>query len=202
MLHRLAASNLRLSKKIISVLFVLSLTSFAQTTIAATIDSIELINTNNPGPVWWTVDSTQHWILGVSDKANGPLLNNPDSSITGASLGSYYLFANPADLGANPELIVHLSDGTILDTIFNVSGQNGTKNVWSIGSGSNLLSLGWAQGSADLVGTYGGIGGDGTPDLYLKAQVGPSAVPVPAAIWLLGSGLLTLTGINRRKKTA
>jgi hypothetical protein len=105
-------------------------------------------------------------------------------------------------LGANPELIVHLSDGTTLDTIFNLSGLNGTKNVWSIKSGSNLLSLGWAQGSADLVGTYGGIGGDGTPDLYLKAQVGPSAIPVPAAIWLLGSGLLTLTGINRRKKTA
>lgn len=202
MLGRSTATNLLVSKKIISVLFAILLAGFAQTTIAATIDSIELINTNNPGPVWWTVDSSQHWILGVSDKVNGPLLNNPDSSITGASLGSYYLFANSADLGANPELIVHLSDGTTLNTIFNVSGQNGTKNVWSISSGSNLLSLGWAQGSADLVGTYGGIGGDGTPDLYLKAQIGPSAVPVPAAIWLLGSALLTLTGINRRKKTA
>jgi hypothetical protein len=68
------------------VLFAISLAGFAQTTIAATIDSIELINTNNPGPVWWTVDSSQHWILGVSDKAHGPLLNNPDSTITGHHL--------------------------------------------------------------------------------------------------------------------
>ena len=30
----------------------------------------------------------------------------------------------------------------------------------------------------------------------------PSAVPVPAAAWLFGSGLLGLTGIARRKKTA
>ena len=30
----------------------------------------------------------------------------------------------------------------------------------------------------------------------------PSAVPVPAAVWLFGSGLLGLLGISRRKKAA
>jgi hypothetical protein len=29
-----------------------------------------------------------------------------------------------------------------------------------------------------------------------------SAVPVPAAVWLFGSGLLGLVGISRRKKSA
>ena len=31
---------------------------------------------------------------------------------------------------------------------------------------------------------------------------GETAVPVPAAVWLFGSGLLGLIGISRRKKTA
>jgi hypothetical protein len=31
---------------------------------------------------------------------------------------------------------------------------------------------------------------------------GVSAVPLPAAVWLLGSGLLGLAGIGRRKKAA
>ena len=30
----------------------------------------------------------------------------------------------------------------------------------------------------------------------------PSAVPVPAAAWLFGSGLIGLVGIARRRKTA
>jgi hypothetical protein len=30
----------------------------------------------------------------------------------------------------------------------------------------------------------------------------PSAIPVPAAVWLFGSGLVGLVGVARRKKTA
>jgi len=38
-------------------------------------------------------------------------------------------------------------------------------------------------------------------DLHLEGTV-TSAVPIPAAAWLFGSGLLGLAGIARRKKTA
>ena len=36
----------------------------------------------------------------------------------------------------------------------------------------------------------------------MTATAKPSAVPVPAAVWLLGSGLLGLVGVARRKKAA
>jgi hypothetical protein len=38
--------------------------------------------------------------------------------------------------------------------------------------------------------------------LNLQGTITPSAVPVPAAVWLFGSGLLGLVGVARRKKAA
>ena len=44
---------------------------------------------------------------------------------------------------------------------------------------------------------------DGTPytEVY-NIAVTPSAIPVPAAVWLFGSGLLGLVGVARRRKSA
>ncbi|MDT8283315.1 MAG: VPLPA-CTERM sorting domain-containing protein [Gammaproteobacteria bacterium] len=36
----------------------------------------------------------------------------------------------------------------------------------------------------------------------LSLSITPSAVPVPAAVWLFGSGLLGLVGVARRRKLA
>lgn len=38
--------------------------------------------------------------------------------------------------------------------------------------------------------------------LHLEGTIGASAIPVPAAVWLFGSGLVGLAGIARRRKTA
>lgn len=38
--------------------------------------------------------------------------------------------------------------------------------------------------------------------LNLQGTITPSAVPVPAAVWLFGSGLLGLVGVARRRKAA
>ena len=38
--------------------------------------------------------------------------------------------------------------------------------------------------------------------LHLEGHVGVQAVPVPAAVWLFGSGLLGLVGVARRKKAS
>ena len=48
--------------------------------------------------------------------------------------------------------------------------------------------------------TYSTIGGDIGGDVRGMAFVTPSAVPIPSALWLFGSGLLGLVGIARRKK--
>lgn len=44
-----------------------------------------------------------------------------------------------------------------------------------------------------------GYGDQPNWDLMFQTQVAASAVPVPAAAWLLGSGLLGLVGVARRK---
>jgi hypothetical protein len=51
--------------------------------------------------------------------------------------------------------------------------------------------------SVALVGYAGTM--DGTP---LSLSITPSAVPVPAAVWLFGSGLVGLIGVARRRKLA
>ena len=69
---------------------------------------------------------------------------------------------------------------------------------------SDCTSSGWSSFTAaydinnngDISG-YGSIGGQ--THTFLLTNV--SAVPVPAAVWLFGSGLLGLVGVARRKKT-
>ena len=43
---------------------------------------------------------------------------------------------------------------------------------------------------------------EASPTNFFVDDVSISAVPVPAAAWLFGSGLLGLAGISRRKKAA
>jgi len=71
-------------------------------------------------------------------------------------------------------------------------------------------------GDVQVVGTYEAARGDGaddtwvsSPDPDVEAYLDPnvtyakfSVVPIPAAVWLFGSGLLGLVGVARRKKTA
>ena len=69
-----------------------------------------------------------------------------------------------------------------------------TLTFTAIGVGSSLVT----------VGDGAGLGGGWSPpiDTYNAGTVNVNAVPVPAAVWLFGSGLLGLVGIARRKKTA
>lgn len=89
--------------------------------------------------------------------------------------------------------------------------------VWSLNgtpAGSFTLGSGTVSGTNNLnleisaVGTLQLFGFDPTPGVFNFTSSGisfsaeTSAVPIPAAAWLLGSGLIGLAAIARRKKAA
>lgn len=71
----------------------------------------------------------------------------------------------------------------------------------SAGNNQSATMLNLAAGSYSAVVKGNAVGAAG--GLYSVAMTAqPSAVPVPTAVWLLGSGLLGLVGIARRKEQA
>jgi hypothetical protein len=72
--------------------------------------------------------------------------------------------------------------------------------------GSNLEGLGLIAGESmsELVLTYNdnylGFVDSDFDDMMVRAQFIPTAVPLPAAVWLFGSGLIGLIGMARRRK--
>jgi hypothetical protein len=146
----------------------------------------------------WSTSNLGWYVLGVSSAAGGPLLNAPDTTITGLPFGNYYLYATPGALGDHPQLQVYLSDDPNypIAAIFELSGTPGVATTWTRTAGAGNISLGWASGTADLVNgpSMGPGGGD---DFYLKVGIS-NPVPLPGAVWLLGSGLVGLAGLRRR----
>ncbi len=58
---------------------------------------------------------------------------------------------------------------------------------------STLLNLGFGESKWSL-------GGTGTNNSFISGGISPVVVPVPAAVWLFGSGLVGLIGVARIKK--
>ena len=133
-------------------------------------------------------------------RPGGPLLNAPNTSISGLPFGNYYLYAEPTDLGNNPQLNVYLSDSTIIAAIFQVVGANGSGTPWTWIVGDSAIILGWANGPANLV-VGESVNPGGANDFYIKAGIHAGTAPLPGAIWLLGSGLLGVLGLRRFRKS-
>jgi len=75
-----------------------------------------------------------------------------------------------------------LANGATVSQTFSVNGTPGTQ-VFSFGSDfNNLVSAKWEQ----------------TPYAHQFDNVDVTPTPIPAAAWLLGSGLLGLVGVRRR----
>lgn len=168
-------------KRFLAALMLLWMVSALPARAQVTIESFTLMNALNNDYVWTTAPISTEWILGVSDQPTGPLLNGPDSRISHLPLGRYWLFADPAMLGKLALLSVQLSDGRTLAARFRVKGSNGSERQWRRLDGSAELSLGWAPGVIDLVGTTNGTQPDGVNDLYLDVMVGAPAQAGPDA---------------------
>jgi hypothetical protein len=149
------------------------------------------------GQVWNTVFNDFTWELGVSSAAEGPLLNTDETTIS-VPFGNYYLYAEPTNLGSNPKLEVNLSDGTTIAATFQLVGESGSGEAWNLTAGDSAITLGWASGTANLVGGGENMSTLGNPDFYLQAGIHANPVPIPGAVWLLGSGLVGLAGLRRR----
>ncbi len=73
-------------------------------------------------------------------------------------------------------------------------------NVWNSASYLPIsIDLGGASGNALLFGGRLDFGSYYDNDRFKIASLDVTPVPVPAAAWLLGSGLLALVGVSRRK---
>jgi hypothetical protein len=69
------------------------------------------------------------------------------------------------------------------------------------GGGPQAWDMDWSWGSEAVPLEYAGFSiGLSAQDVGYSVTLTPSAVPVPAAVWLFGSGLLGLVGIRRKMK--
>ena len=100
---------------------------------------------------------------------------------------------------------VAVSSGDVLDFSFTSTSGNALTPVDNAG-GINLAGLGIMTSTmtSDLVLAYNdnifGAGDSDFDDMMVRAEFTGTAVPVPAAAWLFGSGLLGLIGMARRHK--
>lgn len=98
-----------------------------------------------------------------------------------------------ADFDESVEIDLSLEGASAADangntTPFDLSGTL-FPNIYTLSANANIGANAFGQ---EAVG--------GAADFSLDFNVAP--VPIPAAVWLFGSGLLGLVGIARRKKTA
>lgn len=159
--------------------------------------------------------SNQRSALGVSNSPGGPLISLSSSPLAIGNV--YYLYAGNL-AGALPylspgalttlEIYSNYNSGAEYYRSYSVVGDPGKFQLWSPLSSSTSggltatnIYLGWAQGTADKVDSNLFSPGGGN-DIYLVLGIGveptlPSAVPIPSAMLLFGSGLAGLIGIGR-----
>lgn len=87
--------------------------------------------------------------------------------------------------------------GDPLEFLFDVTGGDAA-GLYGSSAGIILSNSGFSGSfAADFDNLLGGLAGTG----YSLADTAPTAMPVPAALWLFGSGLLWLAGMTRRRPT-
>jgi hypothetical protein len=132
-------------------------------------------------------------LLNENGGAAGPLAT---TNITGLTVGQLYdlTFTYWGDNRPGQDYVLRLYFGSgIVDTISGTDGTSGsipggTLHTYSFTATANSLVLGFGQNSPS--------GSQASP---IVDNLSITAVPVPAAVWLLGSALLGMMGMMRRR---
>jgi hypothetical protein len=155
-------------------------------TVSGTVISIE---TGMFGTAAGEVTLSLHTDLG-SGAMSGPLWEQTYSNHVAPDLQDHSIFS----VTNAPEIIAGTAYWLIVDTPVEGSSYfNWNKN--SLGLRSDLQFEYFDSQNNDLSTRYYAA----VPSYAMSVSI--SSVPVPATVWLLGSGLLALTGIARRRKT-
>ena len=126
------------------------------------------------------------------------ILNLP-SSDRKADLTSYTVFDGVQVLTAANSTVAEATFGT--DPTGAITSW---EMRWLFGPGTAYTGMRSSNGCYDFVVNVNGAGQvlDACSNQGLGTFTGPSAVPVPAAIWLFGTALIGLIGVGKRKKAA
>jgi hypothetical protein len=187
---------------------------------------LDIIN-NRSGTLAWNI-AAAHNFPGATNDDFGYLTTSPTAlvansntpigfngiSIALTKVGTYALAVN----GTNTDYATDISQ-----TFASTSGAYydvAWGDMWN-GSHSTEGALGDSLGFYFVAMDFNESDPSGDPTLYSRVQallgqwtlsaggllsysadIGPAPVPVPAAVWLLGSALVGMVGIGRRRKTA
>ena len=171
-----------------------------------TTDALRILTTSTVAPGTGFIFKNSS-LTGATNNINafqGYQVNNPLPVGTGCGTNPSCVITNPTDPGFGGN-----------STWGNNFGGNGTPSNVGTGFGSSLYFYYLTgSGSSSTIGAgsnaiqtaFANATGDGMWSLSANGTAtyaipGVSAVPVPAAAWLFGSGLLGLVGIARRKQS-
>lgn len=121
--------------------------------------------------------------------------------VVGTSIGTGDIWAAGGS-GPVPDLTTNF-----LDTLTSLGVQKHRDTVsgpQAIHNLSGLINIDFLLiGTPPRDNNYGPLTSDGRSNFFIdELNLAPTTIPVPAAIWLFGSGLLALVGMARRKKAA
>lgn len=178
---------------------------------------------SNGNGSWFGVEPTSFGVIGISS-FDGLILGSTQTaagSHSGAPDGSESpTIDSPHDWYGNTGMLSTVSDSNVLTTTGNTATIDFTGIRWSWAGADNIViydSTAGDSGVANITcgldcsngdnymldyighiesGSPSGLGGEEVR-IHLEGTI--SAVPVPAAFWLFGSGLVGLIGMARRK---